>query len=450
MRIGIRDAKVWVGEGFSEANILVEDSIITSISKKPLKDVDILLDAYGQPVIPGGIDIHAHVYDPEYVMNEDWESGSLAAVFGGITTVYDMPLRVFVDNKDIIKKKVEEAKKRSYINYGIHAGFMMASNKDKIPELAELGIKGYKVFTARPFKAEETALGDIFELVRNVNGVVIAHAEDDGLIQYGYDRYKDRSDIIGYHLHRSAYAEASAIMRLGYYALEIETPLHIAHVSSAEGVKAVRYLKDKGVRITAETCPHFLYFTREDAKKYGTYLKVAPTLKTREDREALWKALARGDIDAYTSDNAPAPRELKETDVWSAWGGIPNLEIMGPFLFTYGVLKRIISFERFIDVFSRNPAKIMDIYPEKGELAVGSDADLVVLETRRTRVVSASDHHHKVDWTPWEGMELYGAPLHVLVNGIVVIRDGQLVGKPGIGKFLKKKTGKEGRFFTKF
>ncbi|ADI31813.1 dihydroorotase [Staphylothermus hellenicus] len=446
MRIGIRDAKVWVGDGFTEAFILVEDGKITSISKKQVRDVDELLDAYGQPIIPGGIDIHAHVYDPEYTMNEDWESGSLAAAYGDITSIYDMPLRVYVDNKDIVEKKIDEAKKHSYINYGIHAGFMNASNKDKIPELADMGIKGYKIFTARPFKAEETSLGDIFELVRDVNGVVIAHAEDDGLIEYGYKRYKERDDIVAYHMHRSSYCEAAAIMRLGYYALETEAPLHIAHVSSSEGIEAIEFLRRKGARITAETCPHFLYFTREDSKKYGAYLKLAPTLKTGHDREALWKALAEGKIEAYVSDNAPAPRELKETNVWNAWGGIPNLEIMGPFLFTYGVLKRIISFDKFVDVFSRNPAKIMGIYPEKGELAVGSDADLVVLETRRAKVISASDHHHKVDWTPWEGMELFGAPIHVIVNGEIIIEEGQLVGKPGKGKYLSKKTRKIGWF----
>ena len=215
--------------------------------------------------------------------------------------------------------------------------------------------------------------------------------------------------------------------------------LHIAHLSSGEGVKAIRYVRNLGLDVTVETCPHYLYFTREDAEKYGTYLKLAPTLKSSMDREALWRALANGEIDAYASDNAPAPREEKEKDIWEAWGGIPNLEIMGPFLFTYGVLKRITSFDRFLDVFSRNPARIMGIYPEKGELAIGSDADLVIIDTRKPRLISATTHHHKVDWTPWEGLELYGAPIHVLVNGYPIILDGEIVGKPGKGKFVKKK-----------
>ncbi|MCD6195499.1 MAG: dihydroorotase family protein [Staphylothermus sp.] len=435
----IKNAKIWTGDNFTEAYILVEDGKIAGFSKKPFKDPDQVIDAYSQPVIPGGIDIHAHVYDPEYTKNEDWESGSLAAAYGGITTVFDMPLRVFVDNKSIAKKKIDEASKHSYINYGVHAGFMNASNKDKIPELADLGIKGYKIFTCRSFKAEEEALPEIMQLVKDVNGVVIAHSEDDGLLEFGYKRYCERHDPIAYHLSRTPSAEAAAIIKLGYYALETLANLHIAHLSSGEGVIAIRYVRNLGVALTVETCPHYLYFTREDAEKHGTYLKLAPTLKTSMDREALWRALAEGEIDAYASDNAPAPREEKEKDIWDAWGGIPNLEIMGPFLFTYGVLKRIISFDKFLDVFSRNPARIMGIYPEKGELAIGSDADLVVIETRKPRLITATTHHHKVDWTPWEGLELYGAPIHVLVNGYPIILDGEIIGKPGRGKYVRKK-----------
>lgn len=437
--IMIRNAKIWIGEGFVEANILVEDGIIAAISKRQFKDVDMILDAYGQPVIPGGIDIHAHVYDPEYTINEDWESGTLAAAFGSITTVYDMPLRVNVDNPKMLKEKIEAGKKNAYINFGVHAGFMTENNYNMIPKLAEKGVKGFKVFTCRPFMASDKALVRILELVRDVDGLVLAHSEDDALIDYGESKHKDLDDIVAYHMSRSDNAEAAAIMRLGYYARETRGPLHICHISSKEGVDAIRYLRSRGVKLTVEVCPHHLHFTRDDSAKYGSYLKLAPTLKTAEDREALWQALADGTIDAYVSDNAPAPRIDKEKNVWRAWGGIPTLEIMGPYLYTYGVLKGRISFGRFVEVFSTNPAKIMGIYPRKGVLALGADADLVVLETRVARKITASDHHHKVDWTPWEKMELYGYPLHLLVNGEVVIRERNLVANKGVGRYIDKR-----------
>ncbi len=437
-RIMIRNALLWTGNGFTEGNILIENDKIMSISKLQFSGVDKVIDAYHQPVIPGGIDIHAHVYDPDYTENEDWESGSLAAAFGGITSVYDMPLRVYVDNKDILKKKISEAEKHSYINYGIHGGFFNEKNYTKIPELADHGVKGYKIFTCKPFKTTEEGLARIMEMVRDVDGVAMVHSEDDGLIMWGEDKYSEFDDIVSYHKSRSPEAEAAAILKVGYYAKQIMTKLHICHISSAEGIEAVKYLRSRGVEVTVEVCPHHLYFSREDAAKYGPYLKLAPTLKTKEDIAALWRALAEGVIDAFVSDNAPAPRELKEKSVWEAWGGIPNLEIMGPFLYTFGVRDDRISFGRFIEVFSTNPAKIMGIYPRKGALMIGSDADIVVLETRKARRISADEHHHKVDWTPWEGLELYGTPLHVLVNGNPIIIDGELVGEPGKGVYLRK------------
>jgi dihydroorotase (multifunctional complex type) len=445
-RLMIRNALYWTGEDLVPANILIEDGKIAGVSKKTYKDVDEVLEAYNQPVIPGGIDIHAHIYDPEYLDNEDWKTGSLAAAYGGITSVYDMPLRVFVDNKSVLEDKIKAAQRDSYINYGIHAGFMNEKNYEKIPELAEEGVKGYKVFTCRPFKANDEGLVKVFEMVRDVNGVVLAHSEDDALIGYGENLYNEFDDIVSYHKSRSPEAEAAAILKIGFYARQIGNQLHICHLSSMAGVESIRFLRRMGVNITVETCPHYLYFTRDDAKKYGTLLKLAPTLKTQVDRDALWRALEDGTINAYTSDNAPAPRSLKEKNVWEAWGGIPNLEIMGPFLYTYGVKQERLSFKRFVEVFSTGPAKIMDIYPEKGALMIGSDADIIVLDTRKPRKISPHTHHHKVDWTPWEGMELYGSPLHLLVNGEIIIRDEELVGSPGHGKYLRKKTPRQHSF----
>lgn len=446
-RVMVKNGLIWMGSDFVEGNILIEDGKIVGFSKKHFKDLDQIVDAHGLPVIPGGIDIHAHVYDPEYLDNEDWRSGSLAAAFGGITSIYDMPLRVFVDNKDILKKKIEAAKKDSYINYGVHAGFMNEKNYMNIPELADEGVKGYKIFTVRPFKADDPGLARVFEMIRDVNGVVLAHSEDDGLVDYGEDKYSEFNDIVSYHKSRSPEAEAAAILKLGYYAKHIGTQLHIAHLSSEEGLMAIRYLRSRGINITVETCPHFLYFTRKDAEKYGPYLKLAPTLKTARDRDALWRGLADGSIDAYASDNAPAPRALKEKPVWEAWGGIPNLEIMGPFLYTFGVKQERITFNRFVEVFSTNPAKIMGMYPRKGALLIGSDADILVLDYKTPKKITPYTHHHKVDWTPWDGLELYGFPAHLLVNGEVIIEDGEVVGEPGKGKYLRKTLPRRRLFF---
>jgi dihydroorotase (multifunctional complex type) len=436
----VKNAKLWFNNGFVEANIEIEDGVITAITKSKLRGkYDEVIDARHEPVIPGVIDIHAHVYDPEYTSHEDWSTGSLAALYGGITTVFDMPLRVYVDSRDMVKKKIEEARKNSYINYGIIAGFMNENNYKRIPELADEGVKAYKIFTARPFKPVETAYPYILDMIANVDGVAVFHAEDDAFIEYGEYRFREQDDPEAYHKHRTPYAEAAAIIRVGLLASEIGTRIHIAHLSSKEGLEALRYIRERGARVTAEVTPHHLYFTRESAMSYRGYLKVAPTLKSSSDVEALWRGIARGDINAYVSDNAPSPRELKEKNIWEAWGGIPNLEIMIPFLYTYGVRTMRISFERFVEVTSREPARIMNIYPEKGEICVGCDADLVVLDTMKPYKYDSSKHHHKVDWSPWDGLEFYGTPLHVIINGEVMIKDHELVGKPGKGRYVGKK-----------
>ncbi|ADV64823.1 dihydroorotase [Desulfurococcus mucosus] len=431
----IKNAGIPLSSGdIVEANIYVEDGVITYVGKREAQ-ADEVLDAGGRITVPGGIDIHAHIYDQAYAGNEDWETGSLAAAFGGLTTVVDMPLRTIVDNERVLEEKLEEARRNSYLNYGVIGGFINEKNYTVIPELARRGVRLFKFFTCRPFKISDDALPEAFEHVAIANGVAVVHAEDEALIGYWERKLSTQNTITAYHSSRTGSTEASAIYRVGYIGLDVGARVHIAHLSSREGVEAVANLKKK-TSITSEVTPHHLFFTREDSARFGAYLKVAPTLKSIEDRDALWRGLEAGVIDAYVSDNAPAPRSMKEVNVWEAWGGVPNLEVMMPFLFTYGVLQRRLSLARFIEVTARNPARILGVYPLKGELAVGSHADIVVLETGSPRKITASTHHHKVDWTPWEGMELYGHPYHLIVNGSVLIEGRELVGKKGLGIYI--------------
>ncbi|QOR93969.1 dihydroorotase family protein [Thermosphaera chiliense] len=431
----LRNIKIPVGNELVEGSILVEDGVIKAISKKTF-EADEVVEGSGLTAVPGGIDVHAHVYDPENPEHEDWRSGSLAAAYGGITTLIDMPLRVFVDKPQVALEKIQAARRDSYVNFGLTGGFLNEQNYGAIEELVRLGVKTFKIFTCRPFQASEKGLARIFEKAAEKDVVVIAHAEDEGLLELLESKYRVMNDVLSYHSSRSPGAEAAAIFKLGYYSLETGARLHIAHLSSKEGVEALAFLKSRNLKITAETCPHYLFFTREDSKVHGTFLKMAPTLKTSIDREALWSALEKGIVEVYASDNAPSPRSLKERDVWSAWGGIPNLEIMGPFLFTHGVLKNKISLQTYISVFARNPAKLLGLYPLLGEISVGSLADIVVLNTREPRLISWKTHHHKVDWTPWEGLSFYGHPYHVMVHGELIIERGEIVGKPGTGIYV--------------
>ncbi|WFO75215.1 dihydroorotase family protein [Desulfurococcaceae archaeon MEX13E-LK6-19] len=435
----IKNARVFINGEPVEASIYVENGVVKSITKNHeplLSRAETIIDAENKPVIPGGIDIHAHIYDPDYTHHEDWRTGSLAAGYGGITTVFDMPLRMFVDNIEKLYLKVKKGLEDSYVNFGIHAGMMKDENLTAIPELAEHGVIGFKVFTLKPWGASDHAILKIMDLVRSVDGVVMVHAEDDALIDRGLEEMKNRTDPLAHHEARSDVAEAAAISKIGFYAMVTRAHTHIVHVTSKLGAERIAYFKKKGVKLTAETCPQYLFFTRKDVEKWGNYLKCAPSIKTGADVEGLWDAIASGVIDAIASDHAPAPRNEKEVDVWSAWGGLPVIELIIPFTYTFGVKKGRISFSRFVEVVSTNPAKIMKLYPRKGAILPGSDADLVVLDVDYCEKVDPAKLHHKVDWCPWEGVELCGWPRHVIVNGELLIQDRELVGKPGMGRYV--------------
>lgn len=423
------------GNDVVEASLVIDEDRIIEIKKlpKPSSNYDEILDGKGLPALPGGIDIHAHVYDPQYLHHEDFKSGSKAALYGGVTTFFDMPLRMYVEDEKTFRTKQEAGLRDSLVNFGVIAGMMNEDNISSVEMLQSLGINLFKMFTCKPFKPKSE--GGLTKVVRSVvgrRGVLIVHAEDDAIAEYLTNEFRESgmNDPVSYHESRPALAEAMAIMRIANIAefLGLKHNIHIAHLSSAEGLREVIKSRLKGINLTVETTPHHLYFTKEDASRLGNYLKLAPTLKQRDDVKALWKGLASGSINAVASDNAPSTRSEKEVTVWDAWGGIPNLEVMLPLVFTIGIKKLgILTLERYVKVTSENPAKIAGIYPRKGSLNIGSDADITIIDPNFCFKVTADKLHHKVDWTPFEGLELCGWPQHVIINGKLVLKDRELI-----------------------
>ncbi len=446
MALLIRDAYIpLVGNDVTIASILIDEGIVKAIVKdvtKYISKADEMINAKGLIAIPGGIDIHAHIHDPDYTHHEDFTTGTTSCVYGGITTVFDMPLRMYVDSIEKLKIKVEEGLRKSLINFGIHAGMVNEDNMKYVAKLRSEGIYGFKVFTCKPFRPKTDAgIVKAIETIYKNDALPYIHAEDDSLIDYQLESLKNRNDPLAHHESRPAEAEAAAIRRVLLIAKFLNAKVHIAHVSSALGAMEIKRGKDEGIKVTAETCPQYLYFTRDDVGKWGNYLKMNPSLKSRYDVEFLWRSIANGTIDAIASDHAPSPRDEKEVNVWSAWGGIPSVEVMLPLIYTLGIKKLgIITISRFIDLVSRNPAKIMRIYPVKGELAVGSDADIALIDPNTYFKVDASKMHHKVDWTPYEGLELCGWPKYVVINGKLILSDGELIIENRAPKFISLKT----------
>jgi dihydroorotase (multifunctional complex type) len=273
------------------------------------------------------------------------------------------------------------------------------------------------------------------------HSILNVHAEDEEIANRNLEKLTTagRKDSLAHLEWKPNLAEENAVKKAVDFARGIGARLHISHMSTAEGTGIVRKAKRRRVNVTTETCPHYLTFTRNDMKKQGPLLKMNPSLKGTRDVQALWKGLRDGTIDIVTSEHAPGSREEKEvgwTDIWKAWGGVPAIETMLPVLLSEGVNKGHLNLAALQRVCCENPAKIFGIYPRKGAIRKGADADLVIVDLRMKRKVRSEHLHYKVGWTPYEGRTLMGWPTLTVRRGEIIFQDEQLVGKPGKAQFL--------------
>jgi len=437
----IENAKIIQGKHLAKTNIVIEDEKIKAFGSKAPAQADKRIDAEGKVVLPGLVDGHAHLHDPAYTNREDFTSGTMSAAAGGVTTVVEMVLSTPVDTPDRVQAKIEQGTRRSLIDFSLHAGMMSQKNLQNIPEIARIGVRSFKTFTCKPYYADDHTLMSLMRET-SMNGCILnVHAEDEATANENLERLQaeGRKDPMAFLEWKPNVAEERAVKKLVEFARGIGARLHISHMSTSQGVTIVRKAKREHVRVTAETCPHYLTFTRRDMKKQGPYLKMNPSLKGPKDVQALWKGLRDGTVDIVTSEHAPGERGEKEagwTDIWKAWGGIPAIETMLPLLLSEGVNKNRITLPTLQRICCEKPAKIFGLYPQKGVLQKGADADLVIVDLKMKRKVRAEDLHFKVGWTPYEGWILKGWPIITIRRGQVVYDDGRVVGEPGSAKFL--------------
>ncbi len=433
----IKDAKVPQSGQIKQLNIGIKDQKIASLTNQDKKSEN-SINAKGDLVIPGAIDPHAHVYDPEYSYREDFFTGSKAASAGGVTTVFDMPLSSPVITDDQIKEKIRAGEENSIIDYGIHAG-MIEDQKESIPRIKELGINSFKSFTCAPYTASTSQIYENGTKIKDQDGVYIIHSENEDLISH-FEKNKE-TNVIDRNKSRPGFIEEIAIQKVGVIAEEVGFNYHIAHLSSKEGLRAVKNFKqNSNINISAETCPQFLTFTREDVKEKGPYLTMNPPIKTEKDQKNLWKGIKNGYIDMIATDHAPGTKEEKDIgweDIWEAWGGLPGVQEMLPILIN-GVNKNKLSIHELINVSSKNAAKKFGLFPEKGSLIPGTDADLVIVDMDDKYEIKNEDSYYKVGWTPYEGIKLNGKIKKTLVRGEIVYdhEEGFSVDR-GYGKFLR-------------
>ena len=449
----ITGGTVVTAAGRVQADVLVEGAQITAIGAGLRAPGDEVIDAEGCFVLPGAIDPHTHIELPTGggAYNADtWYSGTVAAAFGGTTTVIDMITQEKGDSlMNALADWQRRAAPRAVVDYGFHMGIIdpQPTVLDEIPLLIKAGVPSIKLYTAYKDRLmlNDAQLFDVMRATAKANGLVLIHAENGDVIDTLVAEAIARGDTAPrFHAAtRPAAAEAEATGRACRLAEMAGARLYVVHVTCREALEEIEIARRRGLPVLAETCTHYLLFTADDLARphfQGAKWVLSPPLRHEKDCQALWEALGNT-LEVVASDHCPWTMEQKERGrerFDRIPNGAPGLEERLPFLYTYGVLQNSLTLEELVAVTSTNPAKIFGLYPRKGAIAPGSDADIVVWDPMVSRTWSAATHHCGSDNTPYEGLPVTGAVRHVLVRGRPVISDGVLTAEPGWGKYLER------------
>jgi dihydropyrimidinase len=409
------------------------------------------LDASGLLVLPGAIDEHVHLQMPmgEFASSDDFYTGTVAAACGGTTAVID-----FVEPEpdqsllEALAARRGEADGKVVVDYGLHTTLSRA-DKDtlaQVPASIEVGAASFKLYMAyEGLRLDDRGLLRALAALRIHGGRPLVHAENHHAITYLTARAlaKGRTGPENHPLTRPAIMEAEAIHRLLALARVTGTPLVLAHLSCALGLDEVRAARARGQTVWVETCPQYLLLDEEEYRRpgfEGAKFVMAPPPRTEADRQALWAALAAGEVDTVATDHCPFFYETQKTrgrdDFSRIPGGAPGIETRLALLYTHGVRANRLTLERWVAACCTEPARRFGLAPRKGTLAVGADADVVLFDPQRRVRLSYETLHQNVDYCPYEGWELQGYPVMVLSRGEVIVRDGEFVGTVGRGRFL--------------
>jgi allantoinase len=449
--LAIRGAVV-VSDGAYARDILIRDGRISALVEPGASAAKKEIDARGLLALPGIVDAHVHFNEPGRTEWEGWASGSRAAAAGGTTTVLDMPLNSIpaVLDGDSFDLKKEAAESASVVDFGLWGGLVDA-DPSTLRELSERGAVGVKAFLCDSGIPEFPALSDE-DLVPALRaaaaaGLVVAlHCEDEALVREATARVRGsgRHDVGAWPSSRPPLVEVRAVARACAAAREAGARIHVVHVSAVEALGAVGAARDMGTDVTAETCPHYLTFDEVDLARHGAPLKCAPPIREARNRDGLWNALLEGKIDFVASDHSPCPPELKASaDIFAAWGGVAGVQSLLPAVFTGAAarasgtldVRKIAGF--VVWRLATRPAKRFGLWPRKGAIAQGSDADVVLFDPEREWTLDeAGSRTRGVD--PYVGRSFHGKVVRTLVGGRTVYNEREPVTNPARGRFIRR------------
>jgi dihydroorotase (multifunctional complex type) len=436
----IHGAEVLGPSGLREADIAIRDGDIQAVGQDLSVDAELAIAAADKIAMPGIVDVHNHMHDEALFPDGiDFASQTASAVAGGVTTVVELPTQTPITTPRAFRQKVETCSALAHVDFGLVAGNVQDPAID-IAGFIDAGTRDFKTFTAEPYLADDRTIVDLMDRIGDAGGKLRVHCETQALLDHARAQI-DGSDPSVYMDSRPLEAELDAISRMGYFAEYTECPLHVVHVSSGSAARVgARFKARRQVPVTLESCPHYLAFSKADVAEKGPFLKVNPSLKSAEEVERLWDAVQDGTIDLLASEHFPtyrADRERGWADIWAPYAGLPGIETMLEFLVSEGVHAGRLSWARLHELVCARPAREAGVYPQKGILRAGSDADIVLLR-EEDWTVGPEELTYNGGWTPYTGREWSARVDTVITGGTVAARDHDVLVDPGDGTFLHR------------
>lgn len=445
----LKNARVVTEATEFHGGVLVDgEKIAQVIEGVPEVSAAQVVDLGGKVLMPGVVDDHVHFNEPGRTHWEGYRTGSMGAAAGGATTIFEMPLNATPPtiNREFLARKRQAVRDQAVVDYGNWGG-LVDNNLEDLSGLDEDGVIGFKAFMSNSgvdfARVDDDLLYAGLKFAGQVGNLIGTHAENEYVTRFlGQEmRAAGRTDRASWYESRPPESELEAIQRACYWAGFAGGNLHIVHITVADGMRAVAEAKERGVHVTSETCPHYLFFDHKDYERIGPAAKCAPPLRSREDVEDLWDCVLGGLVDTVASDHSPCVWEDKAKgmdDIWKAWGGISGIQTMLPVLLTEGVHKRGLPLPSLVRMLSGNPARIFGVYPQKGSLQPGADADLVVVDLDKEWTLSADQLFYKNKHSAYVGYTFKGSVERTILRGATIFQAGEIKAQPGYGRPIRR------------
>ncbi|MDD6550979.1 MAG: dihydropyrimidinase [Lachnospiraceae bacterium] len=451
MDLLIKNGEIVTPSGRFIADLAVDDGKIAAIGRNLDVQADSTVDASGKMVLPGAIDAHTHMQMPfgGTVSADSYLSGTRAAVCGGVTTIFDYPVQHKGETiLGLVNSKKEICETDACCDYAFHCCITNLNGGAILDEMAQAvkeGITSFKcflVYKKEGMMVDDGMLATLLERAKELGAMINVHAENPDLIDLRTAKYlKEGKTSAWYHyMSRPEFVEAEADKRVVHWATHLDTPVYLVHMADKEGLEACIKAKEEGHTVYVETCPQYLEFTCDVYKREdGRNFVCSPPMKGQESQDALWKAIKAGFIDTVATDHCPfmqAEKDWGKDDFTKIPNGCPGVENLYPYMLDAANSGKI-TFERAVELCSSNPAKIFGC-KDKGSLEIGKDADIVIYDPEKDFTVHVDNMHSDYDNTIWEGKKFHGYPVKTFLRGKLVYDNGEYVGKPGDGKFVKR------------